>query len=182
MRTFTSSDIDPSIKKLIYPADYTEEEFLDGVKLINMKNIPAEEGDFSEILRIKQGELESFKGFKLAQINRTTLVPSSIKAWHLHYKQDEIWYVSPQDHLLAGLWDVRRKSRTSGKTIVCEVTSEIWKILLHKSLRYVKVFKVSNKPVELYVFVNKQFKILHHDEKRIPWDSLGKEFWRPKRD
>ena len=182
MRALSVSDIDKSIKKLIYPADYTEEEFLDGVKLIEVKNIPAEEGDFAEILRIKKGMLESIKGFRLAQINRTTLVPGSVKAWHLHYRQDEIWYVSPQDHLLAGLWDVRKKSPTSGKTMRIVLGAGISRMLFipHGVAHGSAIF--ANKPVELYVFVNKQFNITHHDEKRIPWDSLGKEFWRPKRD
>lgn len=182
MKALTIADIEVSARRLVYPADYTEEEFVDGVKIISLKNIPAEEGDFAEILRITNGAMVGLQGFKLAQINRTTLIPNSIKAWHLHFKQDEIWYVSPQDHLLAGLWDVRKKSRTSGKTmriVLGAGTSQMLYIprgVAHGSAIF------ANKPVELYVFINKQFNISHHDEKRIPWDGLGKEFWRPKRD
>jgi len=182
MKLLKNSDIYEDARKVLYPADYTEEECLDGVKIINLNSIPAEEGDFAEILRIKNGLLENIKGFKLAQINRTTLVPGSIKAWHLHYKQDEIWYVSPMGHLLAGLWDVRKSSSTSGKTMRIVLGGGTSRMLFiprgvaHGSAIF------SSSPVELYVFVNQQFNLKHHDEKRIPWDSLGKEFWRPKRD
>lgn len=182
MKALTVKEIEVTSSKLIYPADYKEQELIEGVRIIDLKNIPAEEGDFSEILRIKNGTLETVKGFKLAQINRTTLIPGSIKAWHLHYKQDEIWYVSPLDHLLAGLWDVRKNTATSGKTMRIVLgggTSHMLYIprgVAHGSAIF------ASKPAELYVFVNQQFNLKKHDEKRIPWDALGRDFWKPKRD
>lgn len=182
MKTLSAKDIIADTSKLIYPADYSSQDDIEGVKIFDLKNIPAEEGDFSEIMRIKNGSLENFRNFKLAQINRTTLIPGSVKAWHLHYKQDEIWYVSPLDHLLAGLWDIRKKSTTSGnamRVVLGGGSSHMLYIprgVAHGSAIF------TSKPVELYVFVNKQFNLKKADEKRIPWDSLGRDFWKPKRD
>ncbi len=182
MKNLTAKDIVLDASKLIYPADYSEQENIEGVRIIDLKNIPAEEGDFSEILRIKNGNLENIKGFKLAQINRTTLIPGSIKAWHLHYRQDEIWYVSPLDHLLAGLWDVRTKSPSVGKTMrVVLGGGSAHMLYIPKGVAHGSAIFTS-KPVELYVFVNQQFNLKKADEKRIPWDSLGRDFWKPKRD
>ena len=35
---------------------------------------------------------------------------------------------------------------------------------------------------ELLYFVDQKFDINNPDERRIPWDSLGENFWKPQRD
>lgn len=166
-----------------YMQDYSPSTPIDGVKLIELKNINNEEGDFSELLRLTEdGHLELFPTFQLKQINRTELFPGSIKAWHFHFKQDEIWYTGPANHIVVGLWDIRKDSPTSGKHM---------KVVLGKGNRNMLYIpkgvahgSINTSPasIHLYYFVNQQFNLNDPDEQRIHWDALGAEFWSPERD
>ncbi len=179
----TIDDIDPKFQKQVYVQDYTPQAKLDGVQLINVKQFIAEEGDFSEVMRFEEnGELESVPGFKIAQINRTHLFPNSIKAWHVHFEQCEIWYVPPMYHLLVGLWDLRKDSPTCGKTmrvVLGEGTSKL--LFIPNGVAHGSV-NTSPNSIELFYFVNRKFEVTNPDEKRIHWDALGEDFWKPERD
>ncbi len=177
------NDIDDEIKSHLYTQDYSSMLQIEGVKIIPIKSSVGDEGDFSEILRLSdEGELEGIPGFKIAQINRTHLFAGSIKAWHVHFSQNEIWYLPPNSQLMVGLWDIRKESSTLNKTMRVNLGGGSSQLLLipsgvaHGSAVY------SNKPVDLFYFVNQKFNINDPDEKRIPWDYLGKEFWSPERD
>lgn len=179
----TIDDIDPKVGSKIYQQDYSEKPVIDGLKIVNLKNHIGEDGDFCEIFRVDgNNELENFSGFKIAQINSTKLTPGSIKAWHLHFKQDEIWHLVSPGRILAGIWDIRKNSKTNGITMRIVLDGNHPQFLLiphgvaHGSLNLMQ------KPVDLFYFVNQKFDIKDPDEKRIPWDLLGKEFWNPKRD
>ena len=182
MKHLTIKDIDTKRQGTIYRQNYNRVDFIDGVKLVGLKNIPSEEGDFSEIVRLNKGRIKDFPNFEVAQINRTRLLPGSIKAWHLHFRQDFVWYVSPFDHLFVGLWDVRRKSKTKDKIMRIVIgggTSQL--LFIPKGVvQGTAVFQSS--PLDMYVFSNQQFDIKNPDERRLPWDSLGKDFWLPKKD
>ena len=178
-----TKNISAKYRKGIYDQKYKSALILDGVRLINLHSIPGEEGDLSEIARIgMNGEISSIPGFKMAQLNRTRLIPNSVKAWHLHFKQDFIWYVSPYDHLFVGLWDLRKNSKTEDRTMRIVLGGGQSQLLFipHGVAQGSAVFQ--NAPVDLFVFSNTQFEINNLDEKRLPWDSKGKNFWSPKRD
>ncbi len=183
MRVLKKTDIDKNIRTKVYSQNYLKHRTIKDVNIIKLQNIASEEGDFGELMRLnKNNTLQSIPGFKVAQINRTHLIPGSIKAWHLHYRQDEVWYACPSDHVLVGLWDVRVNSPTYGSTmrhVLGAGTSQLIHIphgVAHGSV------VLSSKPIELYVFVNMHFKIKNHDERRFPWDSLGADFWLPRKD
>lgn len=100
---------------IIYKQDYSPKPTIDNVQILQIRNFVGENGDFSELLRLTDaGESELIAGFHIRQINRSKQYTKAVKAWHLHYKQDEIWYVPPDEHLLLGLWDVRDDSKTKG--------------------------------------------------------------------
>lgn len=182
-KVLTLGDISVKYRKKVYSQKYVQTSLLDGVKLINLHNIPCEEGDLSEIVRINaKNEIESVPGYKIAQINRTRLLPGSVKAWHLHFKQDFVWYVSPFNHLFVGLWDLRKNSKTEDKTMRIVLGGGQSQLLFipHGIAQGSAVFQ--NKPVDLFVFSNIQFEMNNLDEKRLSWDSKGKNFWSPKRD
>ncbi|OGH18082.1 MAG: hypothetical protein A3F31_03740 [Candidatus Levybacteria bacterium RIFCSPHIGHO2_12_FULL_38_12] len=156
---------------------------MEGVKIVPLEIYLAEDGDFAEVVRINEnGKLEQVPGFKLAQVNRTRLNPGSLKAWHLHLKQDEIWYVIPTGLLFVGLWDIRKDSPTNGVTMRIVLGGGKSSLLFipqgvaHGSANF------SHEEVHLFYFVNKQFNLNNPDEHRIPWDSKGADFWTPERD
>lgn len=181
--TLTLDDIDEQVRSQVYKQDYSSAAVIDGVKVVDFKHYISDEGDFAEVVRIDdKGELVQVPGFKIAQINRTHIFPGSVKAWHMHFSQDEIWYVPPAFQLFAGLWDVRKNSPTTKKTMRINLGGGNSRLLFiprgvaHGSMN------LSRKPVELFYFVNQQFNPQDPDEKRIHWDAAGREFWTPERD
>lgn len=182
-KNLTIKDIKAESHIKIYFQQYHSVKFIQDVKIINLKNNIDEEGDFCEILRLGNiGEVEQLSGFTLKQINRTKIYPQGVKAWHIHFKQDELWYVIPPSSLLVGLWDLRKKSKTSGLTQRIVLGGDNSQLLLiprgvaHGSANFL------SHNVEIYYFVNQYFNPQNPDEGRIPWNSLGKDFWAPKRD
>lgn len=177
------ANLDESVSQKVYTQSYSPKPIIEGVKIIPLEKHLAEDGDFAEIIRLdEKGELEKVSGFKLAQANRTRLNPGSLKAWHLHLDQDEIWYVIPTGLLFVGLWDVRKDSSTNGKTMRVVLGGGKSSLLFipggvaHGSANF------SSDDVHLLYFVNKHFDPAKPDEHRIPWDSKGANFWTPQRD
>lgn len=178
----TLNDIDANYVKKVYDQKYYKKRKIDGVKIIPIHNIPSEEGDFSEVIRFQKGEAKQIPGFFVSQMNRTRLLPNTVKAWHLHFKQDYIWYVSPFSHLIVGLWDLRKKSKTKGEVMRLVMGGGLSQLLFipHGVAQGCRV--VSYEPVDLYIFTNLHFDLKNLDEHRLPWDTLGAEFWKVQRD
>jgi len=183
MGTKTNDTVDSSLKDKVYNQDYNPKPTIDGVKVLSIRHFVGENGDFSELFRVnKSGESEAVPGFYVRQINRSKQYDKAVKAWHLHHKQDEIWYVPPDEHLLLGLWDVREGSSTKGalqkiplgggKSIAVYIPRGV----AHGAVNF------SGKKANVYYFVNNQFDAEHPDEKRLPWDAAGKEFWESPKD
>ncbi len=181
-QNLTKNDLDAKYRDKVYTQSYEPKRIIDGVKLIQLKNFLADEGDFGEVMRFTNGELEGIPGFKIAQINRTRLSHGSVKAWHLHFKQDEIWYVLPSSQLLVGLWDVREKSSTKSTTMRLVLGGgQSTLLFIPKGVAHGSA-NLSGKDVEMFYFVDNKFDPKAPDENRIPYDALGKEFWMPERD
>lgn len=177
------SDIDHAIRQKVYTQDYLEKSVVEGVKMVNLISHLGEDGDLSEIIKIDgDGNVEGFPGFKIAQINRTKLLPRSIKAWHLHSKQDDLWYVIPSNQLFVGLWDVRGKSKTNGKTMRVVLGGGNSQLLYIPHGVAHGLANFTEEKVELFYFTNQIFNVEHPDEQRIAWDAKSASFWMPKRD
>lgn len=183
MINLTLDDVDETIKSRVYNQSYEKAKEIDGVKIIKLKHIVADEGDFAEVMRLDaKGEMVSLSGFKVAQINRTKLFVNSIKAWHIHFRQNEIWYVPQSFQLFVGLWDIRKNSPTVNNKIRINLGGGDSKLLYIPTGVAHGSMNLSNKSVELFYFVDQQFNINDPDEKRIHWDAAGKDFWTPERD
>jgi dTDP-4-dehydrorhamnose 3,5-epimerase len=178
MTGLSASDIDNAVRTSVYTQDYSPKPKIDGVQILSLKNFVGENGDFTELMRLNdQGELVSVPGFRIRQINRSKQYHKAIKAWHLHFLQDEIWYVPPDEHLLLGLWDVREASATRDVTQKIplgggnSLAVYIPRGVAHGAANY------SGKKANVYYFVNNQFNPDDPDEHRLPWDSKGADFW-----
>lgn len=179
----TESDIDEKISSKIYSQTYNDKPKIDGVTIVAIKNHVGEDGDLSEVITCTQdGEVEQIPGFKIAQINRTKLYPGAVKGWHLHYSQNDLWHVLPSSHLIVGLWDIRKSSPTAGAVMrVALGGGNNHLLFIPKGVAH-GVTNISQQNGEMLYFVDKKFDVTNPDEKRIPWDSLGKDFWTPQRD
>ena len=116
MNNITLDDIDGNIKAKVYFQKYDKQETISGVKIVKLQDHINEDGNFTEVLKFTEsGELSEFPGFKIQQVNRSSIITGTVKAWHIHFKQNEVWYVSPESHLFVALWDLRKSSQTNGK-------------------------------------------------------------------
>lgn len=156
-------------------------QVIDGVKIFQLKSHKTEDGSFSELLRFSDnGTLELLPDFQIAQINRSVMLPNTVKAWHFHFAQDEVWNVSAKSHILLGLWDVRENSPTKNAVMRIPLT--------HEGLVYIPrgvahgVANLLTHAVEILYFVNNKYDPEAPDEKRFAWDLKGKDFWEIKRE
>jgi dTDP-4-dehydrorhamnose 3,5-epimerase len=180
MNQLTLDDISTSVRGNIQSQQY-EQSHIDGVRIVDLKTHITHDGAFSELLRIdSNGTLALFPEMQIAQINRSMMHPQTIKAWHLHFAQDEIWNVGEGTHILLGVWDVREHSSTKGASLVIPMTSSrlvyIPRGVAHGASNH------TFKRAEILYIVSNQYNPEQPDERRLPWDSLGKEFWEPKKE
>jgi dTDP-4-dehydrorhamnose 3,5-epimerase len=106
-----------------------------------------------------------------------------IKAFHLHVRQTDVWYVPPSDRMLLVLLDVRKGSPTEG--------TRMRLMLGNGSSRLVRIppgvaHGVRNLGTEvgrIMYFVDVQFTAepAESDEGRLPWDYLGADVWEVTR-
>ncbi|MCX8008697.1 MAG: dTDP-4-dehydrorhamnose 3,5-epimerase family protein [Patescibacteria group bacterium] len=175
-----SNDLIPEAKTMLQTQTYKQAP-IDGVKMFSLNIYKTEDGSFSELMRFTdQRTFQKFPEFFIAQINRSIMLPHTVKAWHLHFHQDEIWSVSPFTHLILGLWDVRASSPTKGLTMKIPLTAEtlvyIPRGVAHGAANHM------TREAEILYFVNNTYDRESPDEQRLPWDAKGKEFWEMKRE
>lgn len=108
--------IDTKAHAVITSENYSGQKNIQDVKLVELKRFTGADGAFNETVRIDGGKLiapTEFSGFEIKQINHSRVVPNTVKAWHLHEKQDEIWFIHPETKVIVGLLDVREGSQTN---------------------------------------------------------------------
>lgn len=157
--------------------DYSGEDEIEGVKTVVHTIHPGHDGSFEELGRLDNGLLKEFPDFEVKQINRSIILGGSLKAWHVHKKQEDIWYVSPQEHLLAGLWDMREDSPTYGSHRMYVLGGgRATMLYIPRGVAH-GAMNVLYTPVTLLYFVNAHFN--PKDEWRIHYDDL-EGFWDTK--
>ncbi|PJA55612.1 spore coat protein [Candidatus Roizmanbacteria bacterium CG_4_9_14_3_um_filter_33_18] len=183
MKNLSLDDVLVRLKQEVYIQDYSKKKMIDGVKIVEVKRFVGEDGTFEELTRINEnGGMQEFPDFKIRQINKSKLLAGSIKAWHLHYKQEDVWYVPPEDHMILGMWDLRNDSDTKDikmKLVLGNGSSKL--VLLPRGVAH-GVVNVSKKPGTILYFVNEQFNFSDPDEKRLKWDAAGADFWEIKKE
>lgn len=179
MESLNKEDLAPEFQALQFLQDYSAQPKIEGVQLIDLKHFSDEGGYFMELARLGRGLLELFPEFETKQLNYSEVHPGVIKAAHLHYFQEDVWIVPPTSKLLIGLLDARKDSPTSGKTmrfIMGEGRGRALYIPRGVAHGYANH---STKDAGLFYLVNNQFNPdpAKTDEKRLPWDAFGREFW-----
>lgn len=178
MTDLTLSDISSNLQKDVFVQDYSNKPLIEGVKVIEVKRMGGEDGTFEDLLRLDEtGHLEAFPEIQVRQINRSKLLPGSIKAWHLHFKQEDVWYVAPEDHMILGLWDTRENSTTKGMTMKIVMGNGTSKLVLVPRGVAHGVMNVARTAGSIFYFVNNQYNLSDADERRFKWDALGASFW-----
>lgn len=159
--------------------DYSKKPLIAGVKIVDLPYFADDGGYLLELGRWTKHTMAAFPGFDLRQMNYSEMDPGVIKAWHLHYQQDDIWFIPPSHKLLLMMRDCRTKSTT--KHVMMRVIAGAGKAKLVYIPRGVAhgAANLWQKPAAVLYFVNNHFTAdpKQSDEQRLPWDQFGKEVW-----
>lgn len=159
--------------------DYAPKTEIDGVEWVQLRRFNDDGGAMTELGRLDAGVHKDLPGFEARQINYSVVEPLAVKAFHLHKRQTDVWYVPPSDKLLLVLSDVRAGSPTEGLTkryVLGDGNSRLVRIppgVAHgcKNLRPAT-------PSVIIYFVDVQFSIDDScDEGRLPWNHFGEGVW-----
>jgi dTDP-4-dehydrorhamnose 3,5-epimerase len=156
---------------------------IDGVTLTTLARHVDDGGSLTELVRLFDGRAEALAGFTVRQVNYSELAPGTIKAFHLHARQTDVWYVPPSDRMLVVLLDVRQGSTTEGarvRLVLGDGTSRLLRIppgVAHG------VRNVGAAMGRVIYFTDLHFSTEPSscDEGRLPWDFAGRDVWKATR-
>jgi dTDP-4-dehydrorhamnose 3,5-epimerase len=158
--------------------DYSKKQSIDGVQLINLNLFLDDGGSLAEIVRFDdQGNLQLIPEFKAKQSTFSQIMPGVIKAFHLHYNQEDVWFCMPYDRLLIGLFDARKDSPTYQQSMRFVMGAGRAQILYIPRGVAHGMANVWQNTANMIYFVNQCFNPACPDEHRLPWNILGDDFW-----
>lgn len=96
--------------------DYSRAQEIEGVEFVQLRRFNDDGGAMTELGRLDGGAHKDLPGFEVRQVNFSVVEPLAVKAFHLHKRQTDVWYVPPADKMLLVLADVRAGSPTENCT------------------------------------------------------------------
>ncbi len=151
-----------------------------GVALSESPVFRSPDGLFAELIRLGgDGEVAGVPRFRPVQWNWSLLEAGAVKAWHLHFGQDDLWIVPPDSTVLVGLVDLRRNSPTaSHRQRLSLGAGRCHRLLIPRGVAH-GVANLTPRPQALLYAVNQLFSADpgETDEWRLPWDRFGEGFW-----
>ena len=159
--------------------DYASRTPIDGVQVVELKRFNDDGGAITELGRLTQGMHAQLPGFECKQVNYSEMEPGAVKAFHMHHRQTDVWYVPPCDKLLLVLHDCRQGSPTEGTTtrmVLGDGKDRLVRIppgVAHGARN------IGQRVGRIIYMVDVQFspKPGECDEGRLPWDFLGAAVW-----
>ena len=171
------SDIREDVRGSVSRQEYGGTSQIEGVQFLPLQTFVEDGGTFTELGRLAAGALAGLAGFEVRQINCSLMTAGAIKAWHLHFNQEDVWFVPPSQSLVVGLWDVRKNSPTTGNTLRFVLGRGRSQLLYIPRGVAHGAANLGTSDAFLFYFVNQQFDAQDPDERRLPYDALGKDFW-----
>jgi dTDP-4-dehydrorhamnose 3,5-epimerase len=176
-------DLTPHAKRAFQLQSYGAAPSIDGVLLVELKRHHDDGGSMTELARLIDGQPEAFAGFALRQVNYSEVAPGAIKAFHLHARQTDVWYVPPGDRLLLVLIDVRQGSKTEGTKLRLMLGNGASRLLRIPPGVAHGVRNVGESTGRIIYFTDVHFSPEPStcDEGRLPWDYAGADIWEVTR-
>jgi dTDP-4-dehydrorhamnose 3,5-epimerase len=159
--------------------DYAAAPEIEGVQVVDLKRFVDDGGSFTELGRLTQGALAALPGFECRQVNYSEMDPGVIKAFHLHRRQTDVWFVPPGDKMLVVLLDVRAGSKSRGaqrRLVLGDGHSRLLRIppgVAHG----VKNLGAARGRIVYLVDVQFSADPDQTEEGRLPWDFAGADIW-----
>src|SRR5437764_1165980 len=107
-------EFSPEAKRAFNLQAYGGASAIEGVRLVELARYADDGGAMTELARLSDGRAAGLGDFTVRQVNYSEMAPGTIKAFHLHARQTDVWFVPPSDRMLVLLLDVRKGSRTEG--------------------------------------------------------------------
>ncbi len=179
----TMTEFTPAAAAAYSVQDYSPQPEIAGVEVLPLRRFNDDGGSMTELARLDGGLLADVKDFTARQMNYSVMEPLAIKAFHLHKRQTDVWFVPPSDKILLVLSDVRAGSPSEGvvrRYVLGDGKSFLVRIppgVAHgaRNLR-------PSAPSAIIYFVDVQFSIDEScDEGRLPWDQFGTQVWEVER-
>ncbi len=172
-------ELTPDAQRRFRIQSYGPAPSIDGVEIVELTRHHDDGGSMTELARLVDGRPQAFTGFALRQINYSEVEPGAIKAFHLHLRQTDIWFVPPGDRMLVVLLDVRQGSPTEGTKVPI--------MLGNGASRMVRIppgvahgaRNVGTAMGRIIYFTDVHFSAepTACDEGRLPWDYAGADIW-----
>ncbi|MFC1662968.1 dTDP-4-dehydrorhamnose 3,5-epimerase family protein [Patescibacteria group bacterium] len=129
--------------------------------VIDKDEVVKQPGILMEIIRSDEGLLKKF-----GQSTMTIAYKDTIKAFHWHKKQDDLWFVATGKALIV-LHDLRENSETKGETMTIEAGAGKYKLIVIPN-GVAHGYKVlSEEPVMLFYYTTETYDPNNPDEERI---------------
>ena len=173
----------PHAKRAFQLQSYGPAPSIDGVQLVELRRFSDDGGTLTELARLADGRPEAFAGFTLRQINYSEVEPGAIKAFHVHARQTDVWYVPPGDRMLVVLLDVRQGSPTEGARVRLMLGNGASRLLRIPPGVAHGVRNLAPGTGRIIYFTDVHFspEPALCDEGRLPWDHAGADVWEPTR-
>jgi dTDP-4-dehydrorhamnose 3,5-epimerase len=172
-------DLTPEAKHAFHLQAYGPAPSIAGVQVVELKRHGDDGGAMTELARLVDGHPEALAGFTVRQINYSELEPEAVKAFHLHLRQTDVWYVPPSDRVLVVLVDVREASATKGTTLRLVLGSGASRLLRIPPGVAHGAKNLAAAPGRIIYFTDVHFspEPASCDEGRLPWDYAGTAIW-----
>jgi len=172
-------ELTPEAKRLFHVQSYESTPPIAGVEVVALKRHHDDGGSLTELARLADGRPEAFRGFTIRQINFSEVTPGAIKAYHLHARQTDVWFVPPSDRMLVVLIDVRKGSPTEGVQMRLMLGDGASRLLRIPPGVAHGVRNLGPATGRIVYFVDEQFAAdpVLCDEGRLPWDYAGPAVW-----
>ena len=176
-------DFNRDAKRAFQVQAYGPSPTIEGVALVPLTRHTDDGGALTELARLTDGRAAGLEGFTVRQINFSELAPGAIKAFHLHVRQTDVWYVPPGDRMLIVLLDVRQGSKSEGARVRFVLGDGASRLLRIPPGVAHGVRNVGTAMARIVYFTDLHFSAEPSttDEGRLPWDFAGPDVWEVTR-
>lgn len=173
----------PEAENAYFVQDYSPRRGIEGVEMIATPWFHDDGAALTELGRFERGAHLGLDGFEIRQLNYSLIEPGTIKAFHLHRRQTDVWYVPPHDRVLVVLGDVRAGSPTAGETMRVVLGGGSNRLLRIPPEVAHGARNVGTSTGRILYFTDRHFSpdADTTDEGRLPWDFFGTDLWEIER-
>jgi dTDP-4-dehydrorhamnose 3,5-epimerase len=172
-------EFSPDAKRAFHVQSYGGAPRIDGVRVIDLTRHADDGGAMTELTRLTDGRMAALGDFVVRQVNFSEMAPGTIKAFHLHTRQTDVWFVPPSDRMLAVLLDVRTASRTDGTRQRIVLGNGLSRLLVIPPGVAHGLRNLGERTASIIYFTDVHFSPEPStcDEGRLPWDFAGADIW-----